>query len=409
MVVGRECKYAELQVPAPRRPSRGQSRSKSPLPTPLPTPLPDAINTLHGSPGVEQASPASTTTATAYSACSHISPGSTVSSTVAPPNVPHIAAPVPPHIRNLVDDDGLDHQVNMNHMELLLHFSGTVIIPDMDKEFVETATEIVMRKSLDNACLMHQVLALSARHLAIERPERYDFYCHLAMRLQTRAIELFNATSTIDQSNCEALLLFTSFLNQHVLTDVLSNREGNFTDFLDRFIDSAKLQRGIKIVTDKRWLFLLESDLSPLLQKGNTESLDRPTSGKECDLLQQLISISTMDPVAKESCRTAIHFLQLGFDTLTSTPKGSSRDFWAARWTLFLPPEFLKLLEQRRPEAVTIMGWYAVLLGHGKQNWTVGDAGTFLLHGVDSFLGPEWAHWLEWPRAMMADMARLTY
>lgn len=411
-VVGRECRFAEAHIPASERASRGQTTLRCISPQADTTSTLSASASASLSPGLQRPSSASTTTGVSSGASHHVSPVSTASAGTAPPDVPPFASSVPPHIHNLVNvgvdacaarDDETDQQVNMNHMELLIHFSATVVAPDLDPELIEIGTSLVLQKGVDNACLLHQILALSARHLSLRRPAQYDFYCRQAMRLQTKAIELFNATTTIDQSNCEALLLFSSLLNQHLLTDVLSNREGDFADFLDRFVESAKLQRGVRVITSKRWPFLLESDLSPLLRWGSTESLSSPTVGEECDLLRKLISVSTMDPVAKESCRTAIHYLQVGFDDSTSPSMARNRYCLVARWSIFLPPQFLDLLKQRRPEAVTVMGWYAVLLEYGRQNWAVGDAGIFILRGVASFLGVEWAHWLEWPQAIMAD------
>lgn len=62
-----------------------------------------------------------------------------------------------------------------------------------------------------------------------------------------------------------------------------------------------------------------------------------------------------------------------------------------------LPQEFTDLLSQRRPEAIAIMGHWALLLHCSKELWHVADSGSYLLKSISQFLGPSWEPWLSWP------------
>lgn len=296
----------------------------------------------------------------------------------------------------------IDQEVNVAHMELLIHFSLTkaAAFTELEKsnELLELGTNVILQKAMTNTTLLHQVLAISARYLSLKRPERHDFYAHQAVQLQTKAIELFNKIKTFDASNCEAMLLFSSLLNRQVLADALSNREGGFSAYLDRFIQAGQLNRGIRAVSRDTWPMLLKSDLSPLLQSCDTNPVGRQSQGKECEMLRQLIaSSSSVDPKAKEACRSAVHFLQIGFDDIGNPNECYTAYNMIYSWFIFLPNEFVSLLTQHNKATVAILGFYAVLLHHERENWVVGDAGAFLLRGILEYLGVEWAHWLEWP------------
>lgn len=302
----------------------------------------------------------------------------------------------------------MDNEVNVNHMELLLHFflskAAAYTESERQSELLDLATNLIMQKSMGNATLLHQVLAISARYLSIKRPERHDFYSQQAVQLQSRAIELFNQTSTFDESNCEALLLFSSLLNRQVLADALGNREGDFPTFLDRFLLAGHLQRGIKVVSHETWPMLLNSDLKPLLQSCDANPVNRQGKGSECTLLRQLIVLSsTLDPMSREACRSAIHFLQIGFDDVKNPIAGYAAYNMIYSWFIFVPDHFINLLTQHKPEALAILAFYAVLLHLERDNWVVGDAGAFLLRGLSEYLGIDWGHWLEWPLQQLAE------
>lgn len=313
-----------------------------------------------------------------------------------------------PSSRNVAGTTSIDHVVNVDHMELLIHFSLTkaAAFTEFEKsnELLELGTNLILQKAMTNTTLLHQVLAISARYLSLKRPERHDHYSHQAVQLQTKAIELFQQTKKFDETNCEAMLLFSSLLNRQVLADALSNREGDFSAFLGRFIQAGQLHRGIRVVSRDTWPMLLKSDLSPLLQSCGSDPADRQEEGKECETLRQLIDLSsTLDPVGKEACRSAVHFIQIGFDDVKRPQAHYAAYNMIYLLFIFLPEEYVALLTKHAPEALIIMSYFAVLLHYGRENWVVGDSGAFLLHGISKYLGVEWVHWLEWPLQQLSE------
>ncbi|CAK7232751.1 hypothetical protein SEUCBS140593_008370 [Sporothrix eucalyptigena] len=386
--VHRQCQYADSQVSS-RVPYAASA-----------TPI-HAANT---SPAYTT-SPFTETSGTARSAEDGFTPAlSPVSGLSRSHTTPQTSAPQTPRAATGAHDAGdQDEPVNVMHAELAFHFSMATTSPELDAKLVEMGNRVVVREAIKSPFLLYECLAVSARHLSILHPGRYEFFLRQSVQLQTKAIAMFNATESVDESNCVASVLFSSILNRHALIDVLANRDGDFFSFVDRFVQSVLLQKGIRVVSKEAWPQLLESDLRPIM-KWATPDRDIATVGHHCDELRRLISLTpALEPVDKEACRRATHFLQLAFDSVTNPPPGKSAHQIVYIWGIFLPDEFCALLKSHRPEAIAVMAWYAVLLHQSRDNWQVGDAGVFMLNSIRDFLGPEWAHWLEWPFSVLRD------
>ncbi|KAH7024654.1 uncharacterized protein B0I36DRAFT_434317 [Microdochium trichocladiopsis] len=66
------------------------------------------------------------------------------------------------------------------------------------------------------------------------------------------------------------------------------------------------------------------------------------------------------------------------------------------------PPQYRELLAQRRPEALVIFAYYAVLMHRAGDYWGIGSlAGGVLVTGIEGYLGGFWRRWLEWPVAQV--------
>ncbi|KAJ3497952.1 hypothetical protein NLG97_g1497 [Lecanicillium saksenae] len=309
------------------------------------------------------------------------------------------ASPGHAHAANGADPDAA---VNIHHMRLIVHFSLSTAVPEIPDHLAKGGTELVLRIALETPYLLHQVLALSSRYLAHLHPDQFEFYYGQAIKFQTNAIEGFSAAQPLSSDACMPAVLFSSLLSRHSLVDTLNTRGGDFEAFLDSFVQCAQLQRGIRaVVTGVSWSSLLKSDLAPFLRWG-TSGLHATTRGHECDQLLRLIAITPgLDAVARESCRTAVHHLQVGLDDLANPVPDKNSYQMIFSWSIYLPEEFIELLSQHRPEAAAIMGWYAVLLHYGRNMWQIGDAGEFFLSSLVDFLGLQWSHWLEWPRSVV--------
>lgn len=297
-------------------------------------------------------------------------------------------------------------------MELLIHLT-------IDKELfnlghVNLGTDanpldfsFALKTALASPYLLHQVLAFSARHLAYLHPARSASYLHQAVALQTRAISLFNASwAGVNRSNCVAVLLFSSILGHHLLADTLAKRDpGGLDAFLAHYMQCLEMHRGVHAIAVTAWPLLMDSELRPILAWSSGFTSRRPR-GDHCQHVKELIDgADGLREEEKAACQRAIQYLQVGFDAVLAEhgeDEKGNRFQMIVSWPMLMPPEFTGLLAAKRPEALVLLGYYALLLHYGRKMWQVGDAGAYMLGIIADYLGPEWDHWLKYPRERIA-------
>ncbi|KAJ0125391.1 hypothetical protein J7T55_006737 [Diaporthe amygdali] len=287
----------------------------------------------------------------------------------------------------------------MLHLELLLHFSFDVYVPELGGSLGRPATELVLRIAQGAPFLMHGVLAISARHLTIIRPDDSTRYLDQAFRLQTRAIELFNLThDEPGQENCVARLLFSSVLGRHILADALRDDGLDFPSFLQRFVYGIRIHGGVKAVAAQQdWTSLLETELGPLMTRGLAADMSEKTIELN-ETMQSLISQSkNLETEDKSACEMALRLVEAGIEELRDHARVEFGRRMMFTWSIMLPDRFIGLMERQVPEALVVLGRYAIFLHFGAMFWQIGEAGPHLLRALSNHLGPMWQPWLAWP------------
>ncbi|SPN96556.1 uncharacterized protein DNG_00079 [Cephalotrichum gorgonifer] len=343
-----------------------------------------------------------------YPDTANSSPAGSRTSSTPPPSqltIPNLV----PSFAATVSDASADHEppVNAAHIELALNFSLAIAVPDIEPEMCSKATKIALDAALDAPYLLHEILSISARHLAVTQlPSSSASHLARAVRLQNMAISQFNAAPpAVDSTTCVPKLLFSSLLGRHLLIDTLAART-DLTAFMDRYAQYVGIHRGLRAVASASWPLLMRSELAPFLSWGSSASSSSaaPGRGTQCSQLRQLIASSALPPVAADVCHRAVDQLQFGFDELTPPPEptpAGPRCQIPFMWSIVVPREFTDLLVQMRAEALVIFAYYAVLLHHRRELWQVGDAGMYLFNLISGFLGADWAPWMAWPRTLL--------
>ena len=287
-------------------------------------------------------------------------------------------------------------------MELLIHLTLNKDMFNLGfgiEEYHPAGLTLALSTDMKSPVLMHQLLAFSSRHLAYLHPERFTFYDHQAVALQTKAISLFNATFStcnIDQTNCVPVVLFASILGHHTLTDALAWRHpGGIQSFLNQFVQCISTHRGIHIIATTTWPLLMESSLSPILSLSKAFT-SRSPKGQHCTAASSMVlSSSHLSPAEKEACLSALRYLQIGFDAATAEEgEEQNRHHMVCTWPMLLTPGFASLLSTLRPEALVVLAHYAEILHYARELWQVRDAGKYLLELVLDHLDGTWARWL---------------
>ncbi|CAF3655069.1 unnamed protein product [Fusarium graminearum] len=292
------------------------------------------------------------------------------------------------------------NNVNIQHMELLINFSVDIPLPDIDETLQASFTKLVLNVGLDAPYLLYQTLASSARHLAIVKPSLSPKYLRQATELQHTSIEKFNSLNfRIDDSNCVPALLFSSFLARDMLTSTLAavRQSQDFSLFFHQYIQYIHVQRGVHAIGTSTWPFLMQSELRSLLIWGSRLSELSPQGRELSELIASITENSALDKEAREACITSVQYLQVGLDYLLSSKSRKIGIQMVFNWAVLIPTRYIELLTSREPQALVILGHYAVLLHLCKDVWQVGDSGRYVLAGIVTELSSKWVQLLWWP------------
>ncbi|RAL01715.1 Zn(II)2Cys6 transcription factor domain-containing protein [Aspergillus ibericus CBS 121593] len=294
--------------------------------------------------------------------------------------------------------------VNMLHAELF--FNAECAFRSLSKGtngWIDSAD--VKRTIIATPYLMNEMLALSALHLSVVRSEDQKRYRRYAAQLQTHALGMYNQMRLdVNRETCVPLFLFSCILGMHTLCDVLVHREDtSFDEFLERLVHCFKLQLGIRVViSGPTWSMLRESILKSPLENGEIMFDWNTELGPDCARLLNLIETAKLGDAITSTYRHALQALQV---SINAAIRGSVKSVnGVTGWSVMVTPEYVEHLALRRPEALVILAHYAVLVYWHRHLWLFGDGGRFMIEAISSYLGPDWAIWLEWPNRALREL-----
>ncbi|KAI0503391.1 hypothetical protein F5B22DRAFT_640177 [Xylaria bambusicola] len=293
--------------------------------------------------------------------------------------------------------------VNMNHMEFLLHYKPSIAIPELDTQMDPIATTVMNKLALEFPWLLHEILAISSRHLAVVTPDKAGHYLAEASQLQTQAINLFNSERlVINERNCSAALLFSSILGRHMLVDTLSGIESDGAVLLDDYCRYVHVHRGLRAIASDAWQLLPESELWPLLLFSGIQR-PRKAYGTELGDLRRWIEEESrgLDENTLKICLGAVELLQVGLDEVAAAKTHTRVHQMAFIWSVCVDAKFIDLVVKRLPQALVILAHYAALLHHSRSLWQIRDAGHRFLHTICSVLGTCYEERLLWVRNLV--------
>ncbi|KAI1277344.1 hypothetical protein F5Y07DRAFT_388600 [Xylaria sp. FL0933] len=237
----------------------------------------------------------------------------------------------------------------LHHLELLYNFKAGVLEESvLQLSAAEGYMAMTVREAAQAPYLMDQVLAVSAANMSVKRPRERRFYQEEAIRLQTRGLALFNACRAVEVADhTMARFIFSTLLSYQALFDAFSVRS-SFPMLLDRLVAAFRICNGVRAMCGEFWPTIIT-------------------------LYEQNVGINLPGEFLKY---------------LTSR---------LIQWPVVVPTEFINLVEERRPEALIVIAYYAVLMHDTKGYWISGDAGAFIIRSITHFLGNHWAEWLRWP------------
>ncbi|CAI6094292.1 unnamed protein product [Clonostachys chloroleuca] len=284
------------------------------------------------------------------------------------------------------------------HLEILDHLKSQRLgFDQLHNPAIDRFLELAFGEAYRTPYLMDEMLAFAAAHKSTSvTGDLQHLYRTESIRLQTRAVSQVDFDRPFDSASL-APFLFSTFLGQHVLFDVFSSTF-DFAKSLDKLIQCFNLHHGIRSTASKSWETvqrLMYSDPSADYTVSRT-LVPLATEGSHCDGLVDHLEHSGLDQQVLATYRQTVKVLQYLFDSVHSSD--TRRMTALQEWPIRISTEYIKLLQQRRPEALVVLAYYGVLLHYAREYWAVGDSGRVLVSSISSHLGDYWANWLAWPQ-----------
>ncbi|QSS59627.1 C6 zinc finger domain-containing protein [Histoplasma capsulatum] len=314
----------------------------------------------------------------------------------------------PPNTSTIPRSSGLD----VIDLELLHHYT-TFTYKTLPSGATSDQHEIwqiqVVQLGFQHEFLLRGILAVAALHLSYLHPQRREPLALRASTHQSIAVKaLHEVLNRVDPFNCVAIFAFSCILvaltfaapTNPALPGVQDGYQGAQKEILDWF----HMVRGCNSVLQTQWGTLSRSFLAPLLHKAMTQQTAPSHDVHDSDRVTDLLRLCSSERVAQDretanAYALAIHQL-LNAYTQVSILSERKQDFVPVIfvWPIAIPQTYLKLLGERKPEAMVILAHYSALLQRLDDQWFMKGWARYLVKQIEMTLGEEWQPWLCWPK-----------
>jgi hypothetical protein len=260
--------------------------------------------------------------------------------------------------------------------------------------------------------LMHEILALSALHLSHVRPHKASIYRHASDTHLATALALFQPEiANLSSSNCDACFAFSTTIFTHAWASQHPKKPSAL------FFPPPAASEDPDVV-HVQWVKLHRGShniilsLFPMLKVGPLEPLFAPWVGLDPNQSTTLPATEeaqlsalpsawhseqvALSPEHKMILDQALSKVRRVFSLLVNNPQISKLSSVMA-WFSMISEDFLKMLEQKIPEALLVVVFYCVALKKAEHMWWVRGKGENLLRTLLAELGPGWERWTAWP------------
>lgn len=254
--------------------------------------------------------------------------------------------------------------------------------------------------------LMHELLAITAWKLFAEDPTRKELMTRASFH-QAEALSLVQPhLQNINEDNALSLLFFIGLAAISGLAEpaLTTNDSGEAFDPIEKTLHCFHLHRGVMIVASPFWSTFRHTWAWPHLSsqvEAGSNLVPRPSEIPGYDRLRGL-AFGLEDEESTRACIEAIRHT-LSFISLVQQQEDATMSKrLVSSWPICVGTHFLSLLSERKPVALVILAYYAVLLKLGTGLWWIGDWPATLVHHLDHCLGQRWSEFLEWPLSIVA-------
>ncbi|KAL0767260.1 hypothetical protein CaCOL14_010110 [Colletotrichum acutatum] len=295
-------------------------------------------------------------------------------------------------------------------LELMHHYSTATSLTMPRSSDVSSIWQFEVPKlGLTYMFLMHEILAIGALHLGYLHPEQRESYALHASQHQSDAIAgMRESLMNITTENCHALFAASSLLLLNAYSTFPYQRGAPHSQeapTVDDVLDVFLLVRGMSHIL---------SSFQPSIQTGpfrnfftevvtpaSTPLLEAVT--QHLENLQISLKTSSADEPTKAIVSKEIDvFLGWIMHAVETTAFPELRV--ALTWPINLTEEYLQLLRNRDPAALTLLAYYSVVVRSTEATtWFMQGWGINSARAIVSDLDPEWKEMVKWPLAFISD------
>ncbi|KAM0813210.1 hypothetical protein AB5N19_13202 [Seiridium cardinale] len=293
-------------------------------------------------------------------------------------------------------------------LELMHHYSTvTCFTLPRGQEVGRLWQTVVVELGLANEPLLHQILAITASHLAFLRPQQSQVYSMIASQHQSDAARgLRTGLTHITSENCHASFAAASMLVVGAWAASASpdNRSGDTTrghqPTLEDMLDVIFLTRGMTLVLHSSEALIQRGPFGGLFVQ-TTNSMPyiflEAVCGKLHELSIKVLEDHSVDQGTARIVNTEIHNLITCIKesiAWASVPALRILIFWPAAVT----EDFLGLLHRKVPPALAVFTHYCVIVHESQPNtWYTSGWGLSVTKDVRKCLGEPWLAATRWP------------
>ncbi|KAI8661159.1 hypothetical protein NCS55_00985200 [Fusarium keratoplasticum] len=315
--------------------------------------------------------------------------------------------PFPYFAKFVTGQEPVEKSTWLTDLELMHHYTfSTYLTLPRANELQQVWQVEVPKLALAHVFLLHQVLSVSAHHLAYLHPDRPTLSICASQHQNKAVVGLRTAVPTISEENCPEIFVASSLLYICAFAS-FSAPSRDEQPRIDDLVDVFLLVRGMSDILNSYNDALRASKLGILFMRGDA-SEPSPVLSAMVEKLRQLEIPNAFDPETTNLCResilSAVNWIE---NCVTTTRMPDLRV--AMSWSLSLEPEFMDLVRRNHPIALCVIGHYCVILHHtGRDHWFLRGWGKPILSDIMEKIDPEWKCLLEWPLAAIeADLGQM--
>jgi hypothetical protein len=302
----------------------------------------------------------------------------------------------------------------------------------------------VVQMAITHRFLMHEILAISALHLSLLSSTQSEKikYMHASSSHLATALSLFQPEiANLTTDNCHACFAFSTLIFTHswaaqdkdkpsalffVPKDGIVDGESvqvsaseastsiKALAFLLRYFTDAsasqwvKLQRGVYSIMQRFWFEVRSGPMGPVFSPWAGLDPNRPDPVNEIEERElSLLPFAwnnydcTLSTSSKETLSKTLQSVRRVFSMLSFNYPEVSKLSSVMAWFSWITEDYLKMLEEKIPEALLLVCFYCVALKRAAFMWWVEGKAENLLRTVVVELGEppdkRWERYLKWP------------